>query len=91
MLKMTRRWTDGPFLRWKCVKLQPKGRRSIRRAEVDFFSSSVSVMVEGTARTPREELRGGWSVGGRKVPASRFCFSRRKNFSTGRFLVVQTG
>lgn len=66
MLKMTRRWTDGPFLRWKCVKLQPKGRRSIRRAEVDFFSSSVSVMVEGAARTPREELGGGggtWVAG----------------------------
>lgn len=72
------------------MELQPKGHRLIRKAEAGVFNSLVPGMVEGAARTLREELRG-VSVGGWEVLASRFCFSRRKNFFTGRVLVVQRG
>ena len=49
------------------------------------------VVGKGSFLNPEGKARRGVEVGGCRVLAFRFYFSRRKNFFTGRGLVAQTG
>lgn len=49
------------------------------------------VVGKGSFLNPEGKARWGVEVGGCRVLAFRFYFSRRKNFFTGRALVAQTG